>query len=71
VLAGALAIVASGFGVVPSGIFLVITLWSLLDIVLVHASIAFVTRRPDNLLRTAVLSLFSFVQLPWPSLYST
>lgn len=64
VFAGALAVVASGSGGVTLSIIgLMFTVWSLLDIVLVHTSIAFVTRKPDNLLRTAVLSLFSFVQI--------
>ena len=36
----------------------------ILDIVIVHTAIAFVTQKPENLLRSAILSTFSFVQLP-------
>ncbi|MBI2178250.1 MAG: two pore domain potassium channel family protein [Candidatus Tectomicrobia bacterium] len=36
----------------------------LFDIMIVHVSIAFVSRKPASLLRSAVLSTFSFFQIP-------
>ena len=43
---------------------IVLTALFLFDIVVVHVSVAFVSRRPASLLRSAVLATFSFFQIP-------
>lgn len=43
---------------------LAVAFFLILDIIIYHTAIVFVTRKPENLLRSAILSTFSFVQLP-------
>jgi len=69
VLAGALAVVSvtswnSAVGVILRIAAISVTILFLCDIMIVHGSIAFVTRKPANLLRSAVLTIFSFFQIP-------
>lgn len=40
------------------------TIFFILDILLIHTSLGFVRHKPQNILRSAVLAFFSFVQLP-------
>ena len=41
-----------------------LALLMLLDILIYHTSVAFVSRQPANLLRSAILALLSFAQIP-------
>lgn len=43
---------------------IIFTLLFLIEIVIVHASIVFVSMQPANSLRSAVLAIFSFFQIP-------
>ena len=68
-LAGALTTVGATKWGTTAGVVLrvaaiALTILFLFDIMIVHMSIAFVSRRPASLLRSAVLSTFSFFQIP-------
>ena len=68
-LAGALAVVSTTdwdtiAGRVLGSVAITLALLMLIDILLVHASITFVSRRSSNHLRTLVLSVLSFFQIP-------